>query len=656
MAINIVESATDILFNYLRNVIYDPQNAVLDVEKLPQEYRDLGSGLQYFAECVMETKTLAQALAKGDLTDNLPRSGNEIASPLKTLHASLKHLTWQAQQIAKGDYQQRVSFMGDFAAAFNTMAKQLEERRMLDTQEKSRLQEYINLILSNTPNILLAFDTEGKAVLASESYIQRCKLSSVEKVQGKTFTELFAPVVSEKFLFEAGKMIDNALLNLETPAIEENIDFGQDGNLRIYLIHVSPILHENKTVMGTIVAFDDMTEIVQARQEAERALILAEKSARVKADFLARMSHEMRTPMNAIIGMAAIGKKNAGNDQQMYCFDNITEASQQLLNVINDILDISEIESSKIELSYNEFNFVNMLNNIKNTFQLHAEKKNQNFTVDIDPNIPLTIILDEKRLTQVITNILSNAFKFTPEQGSISLNVKKINETNENCTICFTIKDNGIGISEEQQKHLFVPFEQADGGTARKFEGTGLGLAISKRIVEMMGGNICVESSYKKGSSFTFEITPRINKDENAEKTSIKNIFAGKKIMIAEDVEINREIISALLEETGVEMDFAFNGAEAVDKFMADPGAYELIFMDIRMPEMDGYKATTLIRSSGIPEAKIIPIIAMTANVSNEDIETCLAAGMNGHLGKPVDFDKIIAKLKEYLLCARLKI
>ena len=647
-----MESAIKVLFNYLSNVIYDPSKAVLDVEKLPEEFQDLGNGLQYFSECVIETKTLAQALAKGDLTGKLPRSGNEIASPLKSLHASLKHLTWQAQQIAKGDYQQRISFMGDFSAAFNTMAKQLEERRMLDTQEKSRLQEYIDLILSNTPAILLAFDTEGKTVFASESYLQRCKLTSADKIQGKSFVELFSPVVSEKFLFEAGKMIENALINVGSPAIEENIDFAQDCNFRTYLFHVSPILHENKTLMGTIVVFDDMTEIIRARHDVEQALKLTEKSSRAKADFLSRMSHEMRTPMNAIIGMAAIGKKSADNYQKAYCFDNITEASQQLLNVINDILDISEIDSNKIELSSKEFNFANMLDKIKEIFKLQAEKKKQIFTTDIDSNIPSSIISDEKRLTQVISNILSNAIKFTPEHGSISLTAKKLNESDEYCTISFTVQDTGIGMSEEQLNRLFIPFEQADGSTSRKFGGTGLGLAISKRIVEMMGGNIFTKSEHGKGSSFTFEIRARINADSDSksENTSIINIFAGKKILIVEDVEINREIISTLLQETGVKMDFAFNGLEAVYKFRSDPGAYKFIFMDIRMPEMDGYKATKIIRASGLPGADKIPIIAMTANTANEDIEACLASGMNGHLGKPVDFDKIIAKLKEYLL------
>ncbi|MCL1849766.1 MAG: cell wall metabolism sensor histidine kinase WalK, partial [Clostridiales bacterium] len=176
----------EILFDYLKNVIYDPANATLDMEMLPGDFRDFGNGLRYFAECVMETKSLAQSLAKGDLNGKIPSPGNEIASPLKSLHASLRHLTWQTQQVAEGDYQQRVKFMGDFATAFNSMAQQLEERKQSQTREKSKLQQYINMILANMPNIMLVFDAEGKTVLASEAYLYHVKAETVCAIQNKT--------------------------------------------------------------------------------------------------------------------------------------------------------------------------------------------------------------------------------------------------------------------------------------------------------------------------------------------------------------------------------------------------------------------------------------------------------------------------------------
>ena len=215
------------------------------------------------------------------------------------------------------------------------------------------------------------------------------------------------------------------------------------------------------------------------------------------------------------------------------------------------------------------------------------------------------------------------------------------------------VKDTGIGISEEQQSHLFIPFEQADGSISRKFGGTGLGLSISKRIVELMGGKIWAESEPGRGASFIFDIKAQPGTGKCAEMKAENNfedmVLTGKHILIAEDVEINREIMSTLLEETGVEIDFASNGVEAVEKFSSNSNAYELIFMDLQMPEMDGYEATRRIRSSGLMNAVEIPIIAMTANVFREDVEHCLAIGMNGHLGKPVNINEVIATLGEYL-------
>ena len=643
----------EIFFNYLHDVIYDQKNAVLNVEQLPPDFQDFGSGLRYFAECVMEAKTLAQALSKGDLTAKIPSASNELASPLKSLHASLKHLTWQTQQVASGDYQQRVKFMGDFAAAFNCMAQQLEERKKIETQERSKLQRYINLILLNTPNMLLVFDAEGKAVLASEAYIKSSGANSADDVQGKTFSELFAPVSSDKFLDDIDVMCKDALLNRHATRIEQRIDFDKAGDLRDYIVHVTPLLHECDKVIGTMVVFHDMTEIMQARREAERARELAEQSTRAKSDFLARMTHEMRTPMNAIIGMTSIGKAAPGIDKKDYSFNKIEEASTHLLGVINDILDISKIEAKKLELSYGVFDLNEMLGHVKSIFGFHVAQKEQKLTFEIDGNIPVNIVSDKQRLAQVITNLLSNAVKFTPKHGSITLTVNKTAEKGNSCTLQFAVKDDGIGISVEQQKYLFTPFEQADGSISRKFGGTGLGLSISKRIIELLGGRIWIESELGKGASFIFEVEVKTGNGAGvspvSEKAPENGIFKGRRIMIAEDVEINREIISALLSDTGIIIDFACDGIQAVNMFYADPDAYALIFMDIQMPHVDGYEATRRIRSSGLSRAGEIPIIAMTANVFREDIERCIASGMNGHLGKPIDIDEVIMKLKEYI-------
>ena len=652
--VSVASPVADALFNYLSDVIYNPANAALDIESLPEDFRDFGSGLRYFAELVMETKVMAQALAKGDLTGKIPSPDNEIASPLKALQASLKHLTWQTQQIAQGDYQQRVKFMGDFAVAFNSMAKQLEERSTIAIREKSTLLRYVDLILSNTPNILLVFDNNGKAVLASKAYLKHGKKSSMDEIQGKTFTELFEPLSTNGFLQNMNDLFHAALSNIHTDEIEQSIDFGQDGNLRTYTINVTPMLCEEEGVLGTMVLFHDVTEMLQAKYESERARELAEQSAQAKSDFLARMTHEIRTPMNAIIGMTSIGKAAQDIEKKDYSFQQIEVASTHLLGVINDILDISKNEADRFELSCSDFNFKCMISNVKSIIGIQVTEKEQLFITDIDNDIPVNIISDEQRLMQVLVNLLSNAVKFTPTQGTIGLTAKKITENDGICTIRFTIKDTGIGISKEQQARLFTPFEQADGSIHRKYGGTGLGLAISKRIVEKMGGDIWIESELGKGASFIFDIKAE-NGNGAAEqtdkaKTVETGIFRGKRIMIAEDIDINREIISAILEDTGLEIDFAVNGAEAVEKCLSDANDYDLILMDIQMPEMDGYEATRRIRRAALPKLVSIPIIAMTANVFKEDVERCIAAGMNAHLGKPIDIPELMAKLEEYLL------
>ena len=633
------------LFQYLYDVIYAPSNAKLDVNTLPEDFQEFGNGLIFFAECVIETKALAQALSKGNLHSEVPKSNNEVAAPLKALHASLRHLTWQAQQIAKGDYQQRVDFMGDFSTAFNSMAEQLEERRRLDTLEKSKLQQYINLILSNTPNILLSFDTEGKAVFASESFLERNYAFNEGDIQGKTFAELFSPLSSEEFVENLNGLILQVCDSKKAIVIEQELRFEKDGDLRTYLVYIAPMSMDDETFMGVMIIFDDITEVVRARE-------MAEKNARARSEFLGRMSHEMRTPMNAILGMTALGKASKGDEKKDYSFKKIEDAAAHLLGVINDVLDMSMIEGNKLELVNEEFRLDRMLHQVHGIIGLLAAEKEQEFTSDISDDLPECIISDERRLNKVIVNILSNAVKFTPEKGSVSLTVNKIEEVVGYCVLQFIVSDSGIGISEEQKSHLFVPFEQVDGGSSRKFGGSGLGLAISKRIIEMMDGSIWVESTPNRGSTFTFDITVQLgaceNEDSDAggESDSTDGIFSGKRILIAEDVDINREIIASLLENTGIEISFAVNGEEAVEIFTSDPELYQLILMDLQMPVVDGFEATRRIRASGVPEASSVPIIAMTANSSAEDVENCLSAGMNSHLSKPVNIDEVIREMR----------
>jgi signal transduction histidine kinase/AmiR/NasT family two-component response regulator len=414
-------------------------------------------------------------------------------------------------------------------------------------------------------------------------------------------------------------------------------------------------------------------------KERDAALEQSERASKAKSDFLANMSHEMRTPMNAIIGMTAIGKSSRDVEKKEYCLDKIDDASTHLLGVINDILDMSKIEANKFELSSADFNFEGMLRKVVNVINFPVEEKHQDLSVHIDKIIPPVLNGDDQRLAQVITNLLSNAVKFTPENGVIRLDTLLETEEDGICTIQISVTDSGIGVSEEQQFRLFSSFEQADSSTSRKFGGTGLGLAISRHIVEMMNGSIWVESELGKGSTFAFRVqlkrgqgsllNPGIGISAVETRTKTTDNFAGRRILVAEDMEINREIVITLLEPTALTIDCAENGVEAVKLFTAE--TYDMILMDVQMPEMDGYEATRAIRAienglapvfNGLEfesqaqtpkrllaHAKHVPIIAMTANVFREDIEKCFEAGMNGHVGKPLDLEDLLTQLRTYL-------
>jgi signal transduction histidine kinase/CheY-like chemotaxis protein len=409
------------------------------------------------------------------------------------------------------------------------------------------------------------------------------------------------------------------------------------------ILRSGSLLMANALVRGEM-----MYSLVQAREQAL-------SSAKAKSEFLANMSHEIRTPMNAIIGMTTIAKSSGEIERKDYCLSKIENASVHLLGVINDILDMSKIDANKLELSPENFNFEGMLKQVVNVINFRVEEKRQKFTIHIDRRIPQNIICDDRRLSQVITNLLSNAVKFTPEEGSIHLEARLEKEESSCCILCITITDTGIGISKEQQPRLFTSFEQAESNTSRKFGGTGLGLAISKRIVELMGGKIWMESEPGRGSCFAFTIKAERGTaqaiPQGKDETPLTGNFEGRHILLAEDVALNQEIVLALLEPTGLSIDCVDNGAEALRIYGANPGKYDMIFMDVQMPEMDGCEATRKIREleKSWPDIDAIPIIAMTANVFREDIDKCLGAGMNDHVGKPLNIEEVMDKLRKYL-------
>ena len=443
---------------------------------------------------------------------------------------------------------------------------------------------------------------------------------------------------------------------------KQNIDCGACGSLTCRHMARKIALNVNIPVNCIVRSMEvakaeheDNLRTHERERNIEKQRKEAEEANKAKSTFLSNMSHEIRTPLNAIIGMTAIGKLAPEIEKKDDAFCKIEGASKHLLGVINDILDMSKIEANKLQLSSVNFEFKKMLEKAYDIVNPRIEEKRQIYHVSIDENIPETLFGDDQRLTQVVTNLLSNAVKFTPEEGAIFLDSRLLSEENGKCRIEVCVTDTGIGISEDQKKRLFESFEQADAGTSRNFGGTGLGLTISKHIVELMNGNIWAESANEKGSKFIFTVLLKRgdnteNSQNSSSNTAYKNInnFTGKTVLLAEDIEINQEIVIALLEPTHLKIKCAENGRMAAKLFAESPDVYDLIFMDIQMPEMDGYEATRLIRSLDIPKAKTIPIIAMTANVFREDVERCLEAGMNGHVRKPIDLEEMIGFLKKY--------
>ena len=405
-----------------------------------------------------------------------------------------------------------------------------------------------------------------------------------------------------------------------------------------------------------IMAFKDITELVMSVREAEEA-------SKAKSDFLSRMSHEMRTPMNAIIGMANVGIHAEDLERSKYCLKKIDDASRHLLSLINDVLDMSKIEANKLEIKENQFLLDDLIARVQSIVTIKAEEKNHNLAINIDKSIPQRLIGDDLLLSQVIVNFLSNAIKFTDEGGNIILNMILLSHDENNVTIRIEVIDDGIGIDSEHHNRLFSSFEQVDGEISRKFGGTGLGLSISKDIIKLMGGNIGVESEEGKGSCFHITVPLRCDDkqiesydliqtgESNSPEASqyISNAFEGNVVLLVEDIEINREIVTSMLDETGLIFDHAQNGEIAVEMFKNAPDKYDLIFMDIQMPIMDGLEATRQIRQIGTDKAIKIPIIAMTANAFDEDVQRCVKAGMNDHISKPIDYDDVISKLFSYL-------
>ena len=402
-----------------------------------------------------------------------------------------------------------------------------------------------------------------------------------------------------------------------------------------------------------------VTDRIQANGQLEARLLAAEESNKAKISFMSNMSHEIRTPMNAIIGIDSVALRDPElSPHAREQFEKIDASARHLLGLINDILDMSRIDSGRMELKPEVFSAAELLEQVNEIIRSQCDEKGLTYLARSDVGAEERYVGDALKLKQVLINILGNAVKFTPVPGSVSFTEEKTAAYDNRQTLRFTVKDTGIGMGKDFLAHIFEPFSQEDGTRTSRYGGSGLGLSITKSIVDMMNGEILAESEKGVGTTFTVIVTlkraesaaPAAQPPETADEAAA---LAGRRVLIAEDMELNAEILTELLELEDVGADWAENGQLAVERFSGSPpGTYDAILMDIRMPVMDGLAAARAIRALDRPDAKTIPIIALTANAFEEDVQSALQAGMNAHLSKPVDTDKLFAFLRELISSA----
>jgi signal transduction histidine kinase/ABC-type amino acid transport substrate-binding protein len=511
------------------------------------------------------------------------------------------------------------------------------------TEKEKQLKMLMQYIPDNITVVMV--DDNGNTVFVTDNVSKHGVINSY----------VLAQIIGESYVKHVAEHVNEELAEYISEKLEECKDkkdgyvilgeyFSENLFWKSFLITFVKIQSNHDINGGVLILYNDVTELQSAKTDAEKASVS-------KSLFLSNMSHEIRTPMNAIIGLTQLALKANTLEKSQEHLDKIKDSSLRLLVLINDILDLSKIESGKIQINKADFDFVKMCETAVDSIIPQAEIRKQEIIVEHKAEFTHLINGDELRLSQIIVNLLSNAVKFTPEQGMIKL-ITNI----ENGHLAINVIDTGIGISDENFEKVFSAFEQADNTITRRFGGTGLGLAICKKFAVLMGGDIKVTSELNKGSNFELQIPVtvseiKVEKTTREENSSADINFTGKRILLVDDIEINRVIITSVLEETGVKIDEAGNGSVAVETFirMSEQGLkYDVVLMDVQMPVMDGLTATKNIRKFESEHGLVItPVIAMTANAFKEDIDRCIEAGMDFHIAKPIDAEKFIQTLNK---------
>ncbi|MDP3537608.1 MAG: ATP-binding protein [Azonexus sp.] len=549
--------------------------------------------------------------------------------------------------------------------AMVVVGRDITARKQYEAELEKHQRQLEDLVQQRTSALL---ETEAKA-----SHIVQSSADGLYGVDTDGFITFINPAACEMLGYQADQVIgraDHALFHhsrpdgtpyplVECPSynamrlgqrvrVDNEVYWHADGHALPVMYAIHPMLHDGVTT-GAVISFVDISEQSAMAEARERALKAAENLARVRSEFLANMSHEIRTPLNGVLGFADIGYRNYQNAEKARdSFAKIRQSGIRLLGVINDILDFSKIEAGKLNIEQTEVSIAEVINGTVEIVRDRADAKQLRLQIEIGVDVPQRCISDPLRIGQVLLNVLSNAVKFT-EQGGIRLAVSLRRER-----LVFTVSDSGIGMNEAQLADLFNPFQQADASATRRFGGTGLGLAISKRILELMHGEVNVQSQPDAGTTVEFSLpyVPSASQENGslvASKTPTKAVekpLAGISFLVAEDEVINQAILEENLIEDGARVVMVSNGREAVERVLRDGrDAYDIVLMDIQMPEMDGYEATRRI----LELAPDLPIIAQTAHAFIEEREKCLAAGMFGHVAKPIDSDALLDLVRQLL-------
>lgn len=549
----------------------------------------------------------------------------------------LEEIRQLKKKISVIERQQRFERMEIERNRLNNKAR--ENLNQIITAERSRLERYMRLFLANSPDVILLFNAQGELAFCGDTFLNITGIPVAALVIGRTYQDIlshfkiFDLAAELDKIYSASHADEDADASFET---ELEIDFALEGKRRDYIVRISSMRHNHK-LEGAMVFMYDSTEFLAAKREAEQANA-------AKSDFLATVSHEIRTPLNAIMGITDMIRATSLDEVQESYLNKIDLSSKILAGLINDILDFSKMEVGKFEIVEDYFDFSMFLGNLQTVFELMFRQKGIGFTCEFDPNLPICLWADEKRLMQILSNILNNALKYT-QKGGVTL---RVNAPKENSLI-FEIEDTGVGIKQEDFDRIFYAFEQLDLVKNKSMTGTGLGLSITRRLCHLMGGDIRVQSAYGEGTTFTMELPLTFALPQDLKNPEISNLnftAPGARALVVDDVEINVEIAKFRLENYGVECDVALSGLEAIE--LCRQYDYHVIFMDQMMPEMDGIETVKQIRQQ-IPRAAQVPIVALTANAIIGNKELLLNSGFDEFLSKPINDDLLKQALIKFL-------